>query len=165
MKSHHTNVLVTKRAARRHFRLAYRCPIESTEAPWAVGRRQFVAALLTAFGIFLTSERAFAQFGSAPASELSEAVQVDEASSAARTMLERAKAHLAEKQWDEAIETLGQVTEREGGKLVRSDSRHFITVREYSQRRLAEMPPEGLARYRSRVDSLAQRWYQQGLAQ
>jgi PQQ-like domain len=145
--------------------MAYRCPVETTEAPRAVGRRRLVAALMAAFGVFLPSERAFAQFGSAPASDLSEAVQVDEASSAARTMLERAKAHMAERQWDEAIETLGQVMEREGGKLVRSDSRHFITVREYDHWRLAEMPLEGLARYRSRVDSLAERWYQQGVAE
>src|SRR5207302_550173 len=117
----HTSARQLKSSPTRHFRMAYRCPIETTEAPRALGRRQFVATLLAAFGIFLASERASAQFGSAPASDLSEAVQVDEASSAARTMLERAKAHLAEKQWDEAIETLGQVTEREGGKLVRSD--------------------------------------------
>src|SRR5258708_4798749 len=125
--------------------MADRCPVETSEAPRAVGRRRLVATLMAALGIFLASECASAQFGSAPASDLSEAVQVDEASSAARTMLERAKAHAAEKQWDEAIETLGQVMEREGGKLVRFDQRHFITVREYGQRRLAEMPPEGLA--------------------
>ena len=43
--------------------------------------------------------------------ELSDAVQVDEADAAARTHLERIKALLANEQWDEAVETLRQVTE------------------------------------------------------
>jgi hypothetical protein len=149
----------------RRFRMAYRGRVETTGAPRAGGWRRLACILIAALGAFLTAGRAAAQFSAAPPSDLSDAVQVDEASSAARTMLERAKAHAAEKQWDEAIETLRQVMEREGGKLVRSDSRHFITVREYGHRRLAEMPPEGLALYRSRVDSLAQRWYQQGIAE
>jgi outer membrane protein assembly factor BamB len=144
--------------------MAYRCPVETTVAQRAAGRRCVVYYLLAAVGVSLIADRAVAQFSAAPPSDLSEAVQVDEASSAARTMLERAKAHAAEKQWDEAIETLRQVMERDGDKVVHSDSRHFITVREFGHRRLAEMSPEGRALYRSRVDSLAQRWYRQGVA-
>ncbi len=121
-----------------------------------------LAAIVT-FG--LTADRAAAQFGAGPAADLSDAVGVDEASSSSKALVERAKAHAAEKQWDEAIETLRQVSEREGGKLVRTDPWQFITVREYVNRRLADMPPEGLALYRSRVDSLARRWYEQGVAE
>jgi outer membrane protein assembly factor BamB len=130
----------------------------------ASAARCVVAVFAVLTPTVFTAKLASAQFGAAPAADLSDAFQVDEVSSATKTLLERAKAHAAEKQWDEAIETLRQVSEREGSKLVRADARQFITVREYVNRRLAEMPPEGLALYRSRVDSLARRWFEQGVA-
>ena len=99
-----------------------------------------------------------------PPSELSDAVRVDEADPAARALLQRAKAHAAERQWDEAIETLRQVMEQSGSRLVKLDERRYIPVREFCQMRLAEMPPEALVIYRSRVDPLASRWYDDGLA-
>ena len=50
--------------------------------------------------------------------ELSDSVHVDEADSATRTHLERVRAFLGNRQWDEAVETLRQVMEEHGEKLV-----------------------------------------------
>jgi outer membrane protein assembly factor BamB len=120
--------------------------------------------LLVALAVALAASRGVAQSNFAPSSDLSDVVQVDEASSAARALLERAKAHAIEKQWDDAIETFRQVMEHDGGKPINLDPRHFITVREFCQMRLAEMPPEGRTLYRSRVDPLAKQWYDRGVA-
>ena len=70
-------------------------------------------------------------------------------------LLERVKPLVADKQWDEAVETLRQVMEKSGGRLIRLGTDRYIPVRDYCQMRLAELPPAGLALYRSRVDPLA----------
>jgi outer membrane protein assembly factor BamB len=105
-----------------------------------------------------------AQWGQPISSDLSAAIRVDEIDSAARALLERVKAHVAEKQWDEAVETLREVMERQGSKLIRLDDSRYIPVRDYCQMRLAELPPAARALYRSRIDPLAKRWYDEGIA-
>ncbi len=97
--------------------------------------------------------------------ELSDAVQVDEADSPARSQLERAKSQIAEKQWDDAIETLRQAMSQGGERLVQLDSHRFAAVGDYCQMLLAALPPDGLALYRGRVDALAKRAYEQGVAE
>ncbi|QDU96482.1 outer membrane protein assembly factor BamB family protein [Lignipirellula cremea] len=90
----------------------------------------------------------------------------------------RAARVLGNEQWETAIETLRNQMEAEGSQLIaRDDSVHrpldkeyelFVPVRELCQRRLAELhtaAPEALRLYRSQVDSLAQRWLKEGLAQ
>src|SRR5438067_1411607 len=59
----------------------------------------------------------FAQFSSPPA-EISDSLSVDEADSTVRAHLERVRAYLADQQWDEAVETLRQVMENHGGKMI-----------------------------------------------
>jgi outer membrane protein assembly factor BamB len=120
--------------------------------------------LFVALAASLATSRAIAQSGAGATTSLSDSIQVDEASSSARALLEQAKAHAAEKQWDEAIETFRQVMEHDGGKMIGVAPGRFVTVREYCQTRLAELPPEGRSLYRSRVDSLAKQWYEQGVA-
>ena len=70
-------------------------------------------------GIVAPAAQAQVRF-SVPSSqfELSETVQLDRADGAALARLERAKACLAEHQWDEAVETLRQVMENAEGKLL-----------------------------------------------
>ncbi len=115
--------------------------------------------------LFITARAANAQFGFTGPAELSDALQVDEADSAARTLLQRAKAHAAEKQWDEAIETLRQVMEHHGERLVRVDPHRYLSMREYCQMQLSQLPAEGLAMYRGRIDAQAKRLYEQGVAE
>ncbi len=116
---------------------------------------------------------AVAQRESAGPAELSTAIRVDEIDSATRGLLERVKALVAEKQWDEAVESLRQIMEKQGGRLVRmnwtsstptGEEHCYVPIRDYCQMRLAALPPAGLALYRSRVDPLAKRWFDEGVA-
>src|SRR5262245_35101908 len=77
-----------------------------------------IAALPLVFGWLASgAPQAFAQFGMAPA-ELSGSVTLDEADSSVRGHLERIKAYVADRQWDEAVEALRQVMESNGGKMI-----------------------------------------------
>lgn len=111
------------------------------------------------------SQRGMAQFlgfGFSTQFELSNSVHLDEADSATKTHLERARAFQANQQWDEAIEVLRQVMENHGGKVVAVAERRYISVRDYCHLQLAEMPGEALALYRQRVDPQAEKWYSEG---
>jgi outer membrane protein assembly factor BamB len=96
--------------------------------------------------------------------ELSEVVHVDEASHEALSLLEIAKAQIAEQQWGEAIEKLRQVEDSAGSKLFKVEDRRFIPLREYCQLLVSRFPEEGLAIYRDRVDPLAKNWCEDGIA-
>ncbi|HEY5315247.1 MAG TPA: tetratricopeptide repeat protein, partial [Pirellulales bacterium] len=108
--------------------------------------------------------------------ELSDSVHVDEADSATRTHLERVRAFLANRQWDEAVETLRQVMEEHGEKLVavelrpamaaylhtrelRYELKHYLSLRELCQMLISELPADALKLYRDRVDPAARRLY------
>ena len=96
--------------------------------------------------------------------EISETVQFDRADGAALAHLERAKACLAEHQWDEAVETLRQVMENAEGKLLAVTPWRYVNLSDACQMQLAALPPEALKLYRRRVDPVAQKWYKEGLA-
>jgi len=96
--------------------------------------------------------------------ELSEAVELNRADSAVKPQLERVKAYLADRQWDEAVETLRQLMETAEDKLLGVTDRRYITLRDYVHLQLAALPPEALKLYRSRIDPVAQRWFQEGIA-
>jgi outer membrane protein assembly factor BamB len=104
-----------------------------------------------------------AQWSQSTPGDLSATVRVEEPEPAARALLQRASAHLAEKQWDDAVETLRQVIQQAGGRLYRLDDHHYIPLTDYCQMQLAAMPPEALAIYRGRVDASAKRWYDEGI--
>ena len=78
---------------------------------------------------------------------------------------ERAKALLADRQWDEAVEILRQLAESSDGKLLGVTNRRYVSLREWCQLQLAALPPEALKLYRARVDPVAQKWYEQGIAE
>ena len=96
--------------------------------------------------------------------ELSETVQLDRADSAALAHLERAKQCLQEHQWDEAVETLRQVMENAEGKLFAVTELRYVNLSDACQLKLAALPPEALQLYRRRVDPVAQKWYEEGIA-
>jgi outer membrane protein assembly factor BamB len=104
--------------------------------------------------------------GNTPSSqfELSETVQLDRADGAALAHLERARACLAEHQWDEAVETLRQVMENAEGKLLAVTPWRYVNLSDACQVQLAALPPEALKLYRRRVDPVAQQWYEEGVA-
>jgi hypothetical protein len=98
-----------------------------------------------------------------PSVELSDSVNLDEADSAVRAHLERIKAYVADRQWDEAVETLRQVMENHGAKLIPLTRSRYVNLTDYCQIQIAALPAEGLALYRERVDPLAQKWYDEGV--
>ncbi len=71
---------------------------------------------------------------------------------------------LGDRQWDEAVEILRQLAESSEGKLLAVTNRRYVGVGDWCQLRLAALPPEALKRYRGRIDPLAKRWYDEGLA-
>ncbi len=88
--------------------------------------------------------------------ELSDTVQVDRADGTVLAHLERVKACLVERQWDEAVETLRQVMESAEGKLLEVAPAHFVNLSDACQMRLAALPTEALKLYRRRIDPVAQ---------
>lgn len=97
--------------------------------------------------------------------ELVDAVQLDRVDNAVLGQLERAKALLADRQWDEAVEILRQLAESSEGKLLGVTRRRYISLREWCQMQLAALPADALKVYRARVDPAAKQWYEQGIAE
>jgi len=96
--------------------------------------------------------------------ELSAAVHLDEVDSAARAHLERVKAFVADQQWDEAVETLRQVMENYGNKVIAMTDSRYVNVWDYCHLQISALPPPALALYRQRVDPLARKLYEEGVA-
>jgi outer membrane protein assembly factor BamB len=137
-----------------------------------------LAVVISSFG-----PPAFAQFplglnlgGPQNHFELSDSVYLDEADSATKTHLERVRIFINNQQWDEAVETLRQVMENQGERVVAVplpehisafysdlrppyDLRHFLSLRESCQLQLVSLPAEGLALYRDRVDPQAKKLF------
>lgn len=95
--------------------------------------------------------------------ELSGSVHLDEVDGTARAHLERVKAFVADEQWDEAVETLRQVTENYGGKVIAQTDRRYINVADYCHSLVAALPEPALVLYQQRVDALAEKWYRDGI--
>jgi len=128
-----------------------------------VGSRTIGLTVMVASWLASASTPARAQGTFTPRVDLSDAILVDEADAATRTHLERAKAFIADEQWDEAVEILRQVTESHGGKVLPVSPWRFVSVRDYCHLQIASLPPAALELYRSRVDDRAQQWYEDGL--
>ncbi|MCE5269042.1 MAG: PQQ-binding-like beta-propeller repeat protein [Planctomycetaceae bacterium] len=129
---------------------------------WVV-RSLLAVAILSAGRCGLAPAQAIDALGSSRF-ELAEAVEVDLVDNATRVRLEKAKALLADRQWDEAIEILRQLAETPSGKLVHVTPQRFINLQDWCQQQLRTLPPEGLRFYRARVDPVVAQWYERGIA-
>ncbi len=133
-------------------------------------RTAWLAPVLVAVGTLLPcggNRCAHAQiFAGQPDSqfELAATVQIDEADSTVSAQLQRAKAYLADRQWDEAVETLREVMENVEDKLLGVTEHRYISLRDYCHLQFAALPPDALKLYRSRVDPVARKWYEEGIA-
>lgn len=105
----------------------------------------------------LSSEQTKVGSGDVPS-----AVLVDRADAAVLAELDRAKALLASHQWEEAIQSLTELMERAGTKLVPITPERFVPLQTYGHLLLCQLPAEGLAVYRRQVDPVVQRWYEEG---
>lgn len=98
--------------------------------------------------------------------ELSGTVELSRADSTVLAKLERVKDYLAERQWDEAVETLRSLMDRSEDtlKAVTEQRQRYVSLRDFVHLQLASLPVEALALYRSRVDPVARQWYEEGVA-
>lgn len=96
--------------------------------------------------------------------ELAEQVQLEQLDGVLRSQWERAQTLAAEKQWEEALDVLARLTEAPKDKLVGVGGGRYVPLRTWCQGYLARLPPDMLRAYRRRIDPLAEKWFQQGLA-
>ena len=124
------------------------------------GRSLTILAGFISVTAYTTSSR------SAPTADLSRIVSLDEADSTARATLERIKDYVQNGQSDEAVESLRQVMEQYGEKIIRVSDDRCLSIREYCQVQLASLAarsPDTLKLYRGRVDSVAKKLVEEGL--
>jgi outer membrane protein assembly factor BamB/tetratricopeptide (TPR) repeat protein len=105
---------------------------------------------------------------------LSDSVTLDEADAQARSALQRATAHAALQQWDEAIAALQRIVEEQPERLIEVPEprwehlphvpRRFVPLADHAQWLLSALPPEALRVYRRRVDTQAGQQYQRAVA-
>ena len=93
-------------------------------------------------------------------SEPAEAIELDQIDTAVKSQLERVKTLLADRQCDEAVETLCQLTEAAGGKLLGIDGRRDVPLGDWCQMRLASLPAEGGS---SCIAAASTRWLRNGV--
>lgn len=94
--------------------------------------------------------------------ELSAEVALDEADAVARGQLQRVKRLIADRQWDESIESLRQVSDQRGDRVIAVSPGYYVRIRDYCHRRFASMPLEALKTYRDQVDGQAKLWFEEG---
>jgi outer membrane protein assembly factor BamB len=111
------------------------------------------------FGPFSSSTVALAQ---PTRIELSAEVAVDEADAVARGQLERVKRLIADSQWDESIESLRQVSDQRGDRVIAVAPGYYVRIRDYCHRRFGSMPADALKIYRDQVDGQAKQWFDEG---
>ena len=127
-------------------------------------------ASLGAIACLAFASGAWAQNGTRSASKF-----YTDFSDTADALLRNAASHARDKQWPEAVDIYQRVIQQFGEKVARlpkddpgadptGDSVLYIDVRRFCQQRLAQLPPEARAVYRSRVDGQVERWFRQGEA-
>jgi outer membrane protein assembly factor BamB len=126
--------------------------------PIVVGAR-FARALLVATVAFST----FPTHAQALRFDLSGDVALDEVDSVVKGHLQRVKVLTANRQWEEVIETLRQITDTRGDRVIAVVPGYYVRLRDYCHRKLAAMPPEALKIYREQVDPQAEQWFAEGM--
>jgi outer membrane protein assembly factor BamB len=71
---------------------------------------------------------------------------------------------LAAKKWTEAVAILESLLETSGDELLRVDATLLVRCRWLCHSRLCKLPPEALARYRTRSTPRAKKWLEAGIA-
>jgi hypothetical protein len=91
------------------------------------------------------------------------APQLDKISGTTEARLEQVRALVADKKWDEAVDTLHDVAASDADRLVAVNESTFLPLSAYCQLELSRLPAAGLAAYRRRQDAIAEKWYRDGV--
>ncbi len=91
--------------------------------------------------------------------DLADEVHVEEAGRTVRTYLDRVDAYLVDGDWSEAVDSIRQVMEDSGGKLLSVSPNRYVTTRTRCHLKLVDFPPEALKLYRDLVDPIAGQWF------
>ncbi len=161
-KEGEADILLIRRCSLTPAAVAAARPKRPVICSWALTHWLLIAAALVA-----VPAAASAQVGPGSVStrfQLDVEVQVPRVVGELRAQFERFDALVADGQWAEAIDTIL-------GALAANDDRHmpitehrFVGLREYGRLKLAHLPPEALELYRTRMDPLARRWFEEGQA-
>ncbi len=92
--------------------------------------------------------------------DLAPDVQVEEAGRTVRTYLDRVDAYLIDGKWSEAVDSIRQVMEDSGEKLLPVSSSRYVPTRTICHLKLVDFPPQALELYRDLVDPVAGQWFQ-----
>jgi hypothetical protein len=92
------------------------------------------------------------------------APQLEKISGQQQARLEQVRALVADRKWDEAVETLRDVAAMDADRLVAVNDSAFLPLPAYCQLELSRLPAEALTAYRKRVDATAEKWYRDGVA-
>ena len=129
-------------------------------------KRAGIAAAIAAAGCLFLAAPAGAQFPFSNPSrfELSDAVDLPKADSSVEARFDQVRASLANGQWNEAVETLRQIMEMADDRVIEFTPGRYLNVRDYCHGQLAAAPEAALELYRGRVDPLAKKWLDEGIA-
>ena len=89
---------------------------------------------------------------------------VESLSSGTQRRLQQIDTLLKSKAWNEAIDVLSDLLSEPSTELVELPGDEFVPLETYCQMRFAQLPPEALLLYRQRVDDVAKRWLEVGIA-
>ena len=92
--------------------------------------------------------------------DLADEVQVEEAGRTVVTYLNRVDTYLADGKWSEAVDSLRQVMQESGEKLLPISANRYVTTRTLCHLKLVDFPSEALQLYRDLVDPIAGQWYE-----
>lgn len=122
--------------------------------------RWAIACCVASFG----GKVACAQFSvNGEASLANTAATVESVSSTTQRRLQQVETLLKSEAWGEAIDVLSDLSSQPTAELVSLPGDLLVPLRTYCQMRLAQLPPEGLAIYRQRVDDVAKGWLEEGV--
>lgn len=87
-----------------------------------------------------------------------------EAKGVERRLLDRFQRYLDRAQWDDAFECAARLLQKDSTTVVAVGDHRYVSSSEYVHLQLAKLPVEAIGEYRGMVDSLAEAWYQRGIA-
>lgn len=126
--------------------------------------RGFIALILLGMMSF-SAEISFAQQEQAnKPRKFRESVSLD-VNNAVLKKIGSVRDYLGSEQWEDAVNTLGQISDEYGDSLYPESTGRYLRVSEYCQNLLAKFPPEAIAIYREKVDPRAKRWLDQAIAE